>query len=331
MDIGVIKASWQERTAPSAETTTAINDLQRDIARIRAMEEALSEDTDNEALIAQYERELARLQQQPEPVVARGYVIDVVQPENWQVAPGGSISDYVDAPWIAERIPMRLEDATADFALTVEQAKKATKYKARKPVMGRDVTPAVDDAISAADADSYVTTTTPNASVDGESDNFVMVWEVWDRDGGCVLTGIEGCPFWVKQPWVPTATERFYPYFGFLISEVDGQRHPQSLIARTAKLLDEYNRIGTAERDHRKRMMPQMMFDSEQVSSETAKSLLAGLLASGFRCKQPGKRRWAKLQFPSPTTPSIPAYTTATALRPKSNGFGAYKRRYLVP
>lgn len=304
--IGVIKASWQERTAPSAETTTAINDLQRDIARIRAMEEALSEDTDNEALIAQYERELARLQQQPEPVVARGYVIDVVQPENWQVAPGGSISDYVDAPWIAERIPMRLEDATADFALTAEQAKKATKYKARKPVMGRDVTPAVDDAISAADADSYVTTTTPNASVDGESDDFVMVWEVWDRDGGCVLTGIEGCPFWVKQPWVPAATERFYPYFGFLISEVDGQRHPQSLIARTAKLLDEYNRIGTAERDHRKRMMPQMMFDSEQVSSETAKKLTGGAVGEWVPVQTTGQKTMGEIAIPKPYNPIDP-------------------------
>ena len=278
--IGVLKASWQERTQPSPETSQAINDLQRDIARIRAMERDLQgDDADDDALIAQYEREIARLQQQPEPVVSRGFVVDVVQPENWQVAPGVTMGDYVDAPWIAERIPMRRDDAKTDFNLSSEQIKNATCYKARKPEMGRSVTPAVDADLSATDADSYVTTATPNASIDGESDDYVMVWEIWDRGGGCVLTGIEGCPFWVKKPWVPTATERFFPYFGLFISFVDGQRHPQSLISRTAKLLDEYNRIGTAERDHRKRVMPQILFDEEQVDPTTASKLTVGVAA----------------------------------------------------
>lgn len=289
--VGILKASWQERTAPSPETAQAINDLQRDIARLKAMEEDLAEEADNEALLAQYQRELARLQQQPEPVVSRGFAVDVVQPENWQVSPGVMLGDFLDAPWIAERIPMRLEDARADFGLSAKQAKKATIYKARKPEMGRNETPALTEDLSATDADSYVTTATPNASIDGESDDYVMVWEIWDRGGGCVLTGIEGCPFWVKPPWTPTATERFFPYFGVFISFVDGQRHPQSLIARTAKLLDEYNRIGSAERDHRKRVMPQILFDSEQVDTTTADKLTGGVAAEfvGVKTTSNGK------------------------------------------
>lgn len=298
--IGILKASWQERTAPSPETSTAINDLQRDIARLRSMRDDLNEDAGNEALIAQYERELARLQQQPEPVIARGYAIDVVRPEDWQVAPGVVIGGYLDAPWIAERIPMLAEDAKADFGLTGEQIKKATKYKARKPEMGREITPAVDASLSASDADNYVTTATPNASIDGDSEDFVMVWEIWDREGGCVLTGIEGCPFWVKQPWTPSATERFFPYFSFIISEVDGQRHPQSLVARTAKLLDEYNRIGTAERDHRKRVMPQIIFDEEQVDQDTANKLTSGVAGEWVGIKTTSQNKIGDIALPKP-------------------------------
>lgn len=304
--VGILKASWQERTAPSPETTTAINDLQRDIARLRSLRDELNEDADNEALLAQYERELTRLQQQPEPVIARGYVVDVVRPEDWQVAPGVTIGNYLDAPWIAERVPMLAEDARADFGLSAEQIKKATKYKARKPEMGRSVTPAVDESLSASDADSYVTTATPNASIDGESEDFVMVWEIWDRDGGCVLTGIEGCPFWVKSPWTPSATERFFPYFGFIISEVDGQRHPQSLVARTAKLLDEYNRIGTAERDHRKRVMPQMMFDEEQVDPATATKLTSGVAGEWIGIKTTSQGKLGDIAGPKPYNPIDP-------------------------
>lgn len=282
---GILKASWQERTAPSPETTTAINDLQRDIARLRKIEADLTEDSTNEAQIAEYEREIKRLQEQPEPVIARGYVIDNVMPENWQVAPGYSLSNHLDAPWNAERIPMRADDAAADFGLTPEQLRKCTKYKARKPEMSRCVTPAVDDSLSASDADSYVTTGTPGAMIDGESEDFVMVWEIWHREGGCVLTGIEGLPQWAKPAWTPTATERFYPYFGLFISEVDGQRHPQSLVSRTAKLLDEYNRIGSAERDHRKRVLPQIMFDAEQLDPTTVDLLTKGVAGEWIKVK----------------------------------------------
>lgn len=274
---GVLKASWQERTAPSPETTRAINDLQNDIARLRMMEKQLDGDErDNEALIAQYERELARLQQQPEPVVERGFVVDVVDAENWVVSPGVTYTNNLDAPWQAERIPMLKEDAISEFGLDDENAKRMTSYKPRKQKMGLDVTPAVDTTLRPEDADSYVTTATPNADLAEDSEEYVMVWEIWDRLGGCVLTAIEGYPYWVKKPWTPVATERFYPYFVILYNEVNGQRYPQSLIARTSKLLDEYSRIGTAEREHRKRAIPQVIFDAGQVESETVDKLTKG-------------------------------------------------------
>lgn len=276
--VGILKGSWQERTAPSPETQTAINDLQRDIARIKAIERDLVEDYgDEDANLAQLERELTRLQGQAEPVISRGFAVDNVSPENYVCAPGVSLSNYLDAPWNAERIPMRADDAMADFGLTRDQIKKCTIYKARKVEMSRNETPAMDGAINHDDADSFVTSSMSGASMEGESDDYVMCVEIWDREGGHVLTGIEGYPYWVKPAWVPTATSRFYPFFLLPMSDVDGQRHPQSLIARTWRLFDEYNRIMSRLREHRLRVVPQMMFDKEQVDPDTAKRLTSGV------------------------------------------------------
>lgn len=312
--IGILKGSWQERTAPSPETKTAINDLQRDMARLKKLQADLVEDFDDEAKLAEYERELERLQSQPEPVIARGYAIDNVMPENWQVAPGVPLSSYLDAPWIGERIPMRADDAAADFGLTVEQLKKCTKFKARKPEMGRNVTPAVDEGLSAEDADSYVTTGSAGAQIEGESEDFVMVWEIWHREGGCVLTGIEGLPQWAKAPWTPTATERFYPYFGLFVSEVDGQRHPQSLVSRTAKLLDEYNRIGSAEREHRKRIIPQMLFDAEQIDKNDADKATKGTSGEWIPMKTTGQHALKDSIFAKPYPTIDPALYDRTRI-----------------
>lgn len=284
---GVIKCSWQQRTAPSPETVTAINDLQQQIERVKALrieieDEAAGQERDaNEAELA---RQLEALTNQTEPVVSRGYVIDLVTPENFVVAPGFRIADHMDAPWNAERIPMELEEAIALFRLTKEQQGKVTKYMARRPSLTRPESANLDDVNSfdVREAESFV-------RGDGETDTgaefdtgstgmqgagcFVMVWEIWDRTSNSVLTTIEGIEAWVKPSWNPCATTRFYPFFLFCTSEVDGQRHPQSPVERSAKLVDEYNRIGSAEAKHRRRIIPKTAFNAGAFDKGEAEKL----------------------------------------------------------
>src|SRR5690606_2520708 len=123
-----------ERTAPSPETVKAINDLQALIQRAAATRDELDEASgaDEDAKRAEYERQLAALREKAEVVVARGFVVDVVPPEDFQVAPGYAIADHVDAPWCSHRIPMRASDAKAQFGLTDEQMRNATRFAARK-------------------------------------------------------------------------------------------------------------------------------------------------------------------------------------------------------
>lgn len=293
--LGVLKASWQERTAPSPETVTAINDLQADIKRAASLREELDESScaDQDAKIAEYQRQLVSLRAQVERVVARGMVIDLVPAEDFQVAPGYAIADHLDAPWNAHRIPMRLCDAKAEFELTPEQAKQATRYAAKKPVMVQRES-ALIDTVKAADADAYESSTSATNYAGDTTGDFVMLTEIWDRDTNNVLTGIEGIKRWVKPAWQPSATTRFYPFFVLCTSEVDGQRHPQSLVSRSAKIVDQINRTISQEADHRRRIKPKIAFNAGMVSPESAKKLMDGVVGE-----------WVPVNLTQPKTPLI--------------------------
>ncbi len=293
--LGVLKASWQERTEISPETQTAINDLQQNIARARALQEELADGTagygarawdtvkgvfgsDQEATVAELERQLATIQNGAERVVARGFVIDNVAGENFQVAPGFTIANHVDAPWNAEISYQRYEDALAEFGPYLAQFDpkgdaaaimcKAAKFAPRKPCMGKNQSVNVaENATTAEDADEF--TTNP----DGGAACYVRLIEIWDAESNTVLTGITGVPYWVKPGFNPPATTRFYPFFAFCTSEVDGQRHPQSLVSRSIKLTDEYNRSLSAETEHRRRIIPKTAFNAGAMTDEEAKKL----------------------------------------------------------
>lgn len=289
--LGVMKASWQERTAPSPETVVAINDLQANIDRAKAQARALADGdatmmqrvvngvasvfgADQEAKLAEFERQLATLQAAPEPVESRGFVVDCVAAEDFQVAPGFTIANHLDAPWNSHRLFVRYDDAKAMTGLDEDVMKDAVRYTARKPQMVKRESGLVDGNVEAKDADAFVVGT---SSDEGDVGDFVALEEIWDRDTNSVLTGIEGVKCWVKPAWSPPATTRFFPFFVFCTSEVDGQRHPQSLISRAARLLDENNRILSAEAEHRRRVKPKTMFSAGAMDDETSTRLTAGV------------------------------------------------------
>lgn len=290
--VGVVKASWQERSEQSPETAQAINDLQANIEKARALQKQIEEKDANllvrmangvralvgkdvESKIAEYERQVAALQGQVERVVDRRYVVDNVAGEDFQVAPGYTIANHLDAPWNAHRVFIRCEDALSQYGAHLEQygdaeklLAKAVKYTARKPVMIRTES-AMLERVTPKDADEFV----KGGEQDSGGGEFVAVWEIWCRDSNTVLTGVEGVEYWVKPQWTPPATTRFYPFFLFTTSEVDGQRHPQSLVTRSMKLVDEYNRIGSAEAEHRRRIKPKTAFNSGMLAAGEAEKL----------------------------------------------------------
>lgn len=289
--VGVLKGSWQNRTKPSPETTTAINDLVTQIQRAQALRAAIEDDQEGDvqdANIAELQRQLKAIQGKSEVVAWRGFVVDCVAAENFLVAPGFRIADHCDAPWNAERIAMSMDTICAIGKLTPQQKASVTKYSARRPEMIRGESPNLQvwDSIDVADASQFIRGDGegfPSMTLDTSANGgdmvgsgggcFGMVWEIWDRDSNSVLWLAEGLDVWLKPTWQPPATTRFYPYFTYCTSEVDGSRHPQSPVERSWKLVDEYNRIGTAEAKHRRRIIPKTAFNAGAFDKGEAQKL----------------------------------------------------------
>lgn len=276
--VGWLKASWQERTDEDPVTLQKINDLQDNINRAAAQRAELEDASGAEldAKMAEYQRQLKSLQEKAERVVAKGFVIDNAQAEYVQVSPGVAIENYLDADWMAHYIPMQKSDAVARFKLTTEQAKKLKCYQQRKPtVIGNESGNMVGvDAMTSKDADEYVSSTDVGGSENGG--DFVMVVEIWNRNANCVQTAIHGLDCWARPAYTPKPTSRFYPFFLFCSGAIDGQRHPQSKVTRSAKLVDEYNRIGSAEKRHRSRIVPKTVFDKSGLSPADVDKIAGG-------------------------------------------------------
>lgn len=284
--IGWLKVSWQERTQDDPAIRRQINDLQGNISRINAAHEEMDEGeiSAGDAEVEQYRLQVEQLEAGVKKVVARGLVIDFVPAEYITVAPGVDLQNAEDAPWIDEMIPMRVDEAKALFGLTTEQANKATKFSEAKPVMRRNVSPMAGaassetDTITAKDANRF--TSGDQSGNDGSaSGDWVMAHETWDIEQGKFFTWVEGVEGYVLPPAEPTPSQRFFPYFAYTIGNVDGQRHPQSLVSRANKLIDEYYRIKSAERDHRKRVKPKTVFIEGHVDSGSVDKVTKGVTA----------------------------------------------------
>lgn len=283
--IGWLKVAWHQRAGQDPTTATRIADLQDNLARLRVSQQtlAMGEADDPEALAASIQSQIEGLQAGLEVVQSRGFVADFIAAEDVQVSPEcARLENYLDAPWIAHRSFMPFEEAKAfATALTKEELAAATMYTQVTPP---DPNASIDASkltnVNASDADSF----TPGDKMaglggkgTGTLPGHVCVWEIQSREDGMIYTLIEGTKKWARPPTPPhNATTRFYNLFQWAPIQVDGKRHPQSLTERAAPLLDEYNRIRSNKREHRRRAIPKLGFNRRRVSPEDAQKMEGG-------------------------------------------------------
>jgi len=291
--IGWLKASWQERMGQDPIIQSQLSDLQDNLERISATQEEIADGGNNvDELRASLEQQIAGLQAKVEIVVARGLAVDFVNAEDIQVASvPNSLEQYRDAPWIAHRTFMSMDEAKAAFPTVESDLTKASIYFQQKPADNtdrKDIGPLAN--VSEVDADTY----RAGASISGSmqnGDGNVCVWEVWNKDANTVLTLIDGLDKYAKAPYQPNpGTTRFYPFFALSMLRVDGERHPQSMITRTRHLLDDMNRIYSNRAEHRRRAIPKTGFDATLLDAKEAAKLEAGGIGEmiALRTSRPG-------------------------------------------
>lgn len=270
--IGWFKAAWHKQTGTNPQTQQEIASLRENLAAIAAIQKTIAdgEGADLGAQRAEMEQRLAQAEEQAARVLYNGQCIDFLRADDIQVAlECPTLRDYVSSPWVAHRIFKLQATAQAEHPEAAEFLRSATLYFR---VEGDQAAAGGFGAQGAeAEGDTY------SKGAGGQQDasqGHVCIWEVWDKTTGHVITVAEGCNRYLQKPYQPAQrTTRFYPFFQWAVIWNDGERHPQSLTDRSRSLLDEYDRIRTNYRTHRRRAIPKTGFDRGALSVDDAKSL----------------------------------------------------------
>jgi len=272
--IGWLKAAWHAAQPPEPVTGQDNQTPQAQVSAIGQLQQTLQEGTvaDGAPQQEELQQRFAALQQevQAEPEPGR-LCIDFVRAEDVQVAPEcASLTDYLDAPWMAQRLFLPLDEAKALYPEAAPWLHQATAYYRQSD----ESQPA--DGWAAASSGSGASFGTHDSANTGRP--CVCIWEVWDKTTGHVLTLAEGLNRWLRPAFIPAQkTTRFYPFFQWAVNWNDGARHPQSLPDRSRPLLEEYDRIRSNYRLHRRRAIPKTGFDKGKVTPEDAARLEAGV------------------------------------------------------
>jgi hypothetical protein len=267
---GWLKAVWLESKKEDPAIIRKIRDLQDNINRISQIDSDMidASDDDKASLLAEQQRQIEALQANTEIVVSRAYSIESPTPENIVVPIGYHISDYLDAPWICEISYPSIADACAKYKINNDDRAKIVKYHPK------DVTMMINESVGylvgvkdvqASEADQYSKT----QESDTKSVDLCMLKEVWNKEENNYFVIIDGMECYALEHTQAISTSRFYPFFGYFIGEVDSQRHPQSHVARSQKVVDEIDRMVSAEAEARRSVIPGLIFDATALTPES--------------------------------------------------------------
>jgi hypothetical protein len=230
--IGWLKVLYQRDYKTDPIIQNRIADIQDNLKRLEYLmvEVESGVAADRDAKKAELEEQLKALEQKLEVIASEGLVIDRVLSEDMLV----------------------LDEGLRDFDMYPQSRAIAhgiwfTK-ESYKETFGHDA-PATAAMYSA-----------PTEAKDAQSNGdqqFVRVWEIWDRISQTIYTIVEGAQGFCRPPYQPQRQgKRWYPFFALAFNPVDGQFMPLSDVALLKELQDEYNTTRTNFAEHRKEHIP---------------------------------------------------------------------------
>lgn len=288
---GVLKVSYQRDITTDPLIQNRINDTQDNIIRLeRLIQETEDPDCrgEHEVKLAELKQTMMALEQQTEVVAAEGLVIDKVLSDNLLIDPSVcEFDDYDSAGWMAQIVPMRRSEAEGLYkvdlsnALTYKQGGEGSRNES-----GRI------------------------ASMTGETGNDdpqIAIIEIWDRRSQRVYTLADGCKFWCRDPYSPSAVgERWYPFFLFPFSLVDGDFVGPCLADLVRKLESEYNDTRDKFAKHRELNKPGMVVNGGDVNEKNIKRITDSELGEIVVLDTDSQKPLQQIIGPKPTVPVNP-------------------------
>ncbi len=284
-------------TQPDPLAQNEYNTLQQNVADVAAQIAALNAGQtldgntasvdDLEVQKQQLETSMAALSNRLEVEVCYGFTFDVVKPENMQVGTDVELlEEYADSDSLTEIMYFPHDQLRAKFPdLKDTDLLAAEKYYRKMPKNANH-----GESDPAKDTGELIARMYPNqgstedlySTVDGQDGArpFAKVLEKWNKADNHIYTTICGVKVWARKPYQPSfASSRWYPYFYFAINEVDGQRSPQSLSSRGAKLQDEFACVRSNLRITRRRSIPGTIVDATSLPDTELEKVEKGVIA----------------------------------------------------
>lgn len=236
---GIVKVMYQRDMQTDPHIQSRMNDTQDNILALEKLimdVEDPQQRGDMEAKKAELQQLMQSLREQVEVVAAEGLVIDRVLTDNLLIDPSVcEFSEYPDADWLCQIIPMKKSAAEALYKIKLDKAKGYEDTMTGKPRK--------DGRLASGDK--------------SDDDKQIAILEIWDKTTQRVYTMAEGCDYWLRDPFSPKRVgERWYPFFLLPYQEVDGQFIAPSLVDLTEKLQDEHNQARDRYNQHRDLCLP---------------------------------------------------------------------------
>ncbi len=263
-----------------------LQDARDNLERIQKLKNdltGLNQDADPpEVTEEELKLQIAGMEARIELMTKRGQCIDFIRAEDMQVSLDvPTLADYRDADWISHDLYIEKETAKGRFPrLSDEEIGRATEYVQRANAQQVQPIDGFVTADLAVPEGLYMKATDNSGQGSGSAGakdsgiKFVKVVELWDHRDLNIKTFMDGVDKWAVDPFPPEhAASRFYPFFQLALFEVDGARHPQSLIDRTWKLQDEYSSRRSSGRKTRERSIPGTIFNAGELTPEEVEKI----------------------------------------------------------
>lgn len=288
---GVLKVTYQRDIQTDPIIQNRINDTQDNILRLeRLIQETEDPDCrgEHEVKLAELKQTMMALEEQTEVVAAEGLVIDKVLSDNLLIDPTVcEFDDYDSAGWMAQIVPMRRSEAEGRYKVDLSGALTYKQGSEGKHQESGRIASATGDA--------------------GDDDPQIAIIEIWDRQSQRIYTMADGCKFWCRDPYSPpTVGERWFPFFLFPFSLVDGDFVGPCLADLVRKLEKEYNETRNKFAKHREMNKPGMVAHGADLTEKDITSFTHSELGEVWILKTDSQKPVQQIIGPKPTIPVNP-------------------------
>lgn len=237
---GVLKVVYQRDLDTDPVIHARLKDAQDNLARIDGLLSTIQDDENRASLEAEKQELIETIegyQMASEPEKLDGLVIDRLLTEHVIIDPDTVDFDDIDsAAWMCQCIPMSREFVEQTYKVKINSA--AVYSDEQKP-------------------ESKALGVNPGERDEASDDDRVMVYEIWDARAQRVYTMVDGCPFFIREPYTPIKVgNRWFPFFFLTFSQVDGKVIAPSFVDLIEQLQEEHNDIREKERAHREICKP---------------------------------------------------------------------------